>query len=862
MAGKSKQTSTDLKRYIVPLKELRWKCPSECFKFSTTQDAKPLDGILGQKRALEAIDIGLNMNSPGYNIFVAGHTGTGRNSTVKTVLSKMDKSGYEPKDIVCVNNFKEPSSPRILKLPKSYGNALKKEMKELVSDLKKMIPSALDAQDYKEKRDSIVEEYREKQKELFRRLENTIRAESFAMVQVQMGPFTRPMILPLIENQPVQFEQLENLAASGNFPSETLNKLKEKHQTLRSTMEETMKQVRIIERELRETLSKLDQDRVEEIVVTLISEIKSILKCEPIENYLNEVKSDIVQNLDRFKEKDETSPPIPMIPGMPPQTEDDRFVDYEVNVLVDNTNTEGRPVIFETTPNYKNLFGTIEKTINRTGQWITDFTKIRSGSIVKADGGFLVFNLMDAITEPGVWKTLKRSLKNRQLEIESWDAFYFFQISGMKPEPIDINVKIIVFGEVYLYNLLYSLDEDFQKIFKIRADFDSVMTKDEEMVRRYSSFIHKIVTDENLMHFDRSGVIALVEEGTRRTGTKNKLSARFSQLADLVREATYRAKKKKSKLVSAKHVQEALDYQRLRNNLIEEKIQEAIEEGKILISAEGKSIGQVNGLAVYQVGEYAFGKPSRITAQTSMGRAGIVNIERESKLSGKIHDKGVFILSGYLRGRYAQDKPISISASITFEQNYGGVEGDSASSTELYTLLSDLARVPLKQEIAVTGSVNQKGEIQPIGGVNEKIEGFFDVCKAKGLNGRQGVLIPVQNVMDLMLNEEVVDACKKKQFTIYQVSTIDEGLEVLSDVPSGKRGKDGKFPEGTFNYLVDKRLYDLAIGFKDFGKEDNNNEGKQSKTKAKPEEPPKPEKKSVKKIQAASRSKRRAASKK
>jgi ATP-dependent Lon protease len=442
--------------------------------------------------------------------------------------------------------------------------------------------------------------------------------------------------------------------------------------------------------------------------------------------------------------------------------------------------------------------------------------QIKAGSFLRANGGYLVIDARDVLLEPGAWSALKRSLKNERVEIQNYDPFFMFGASALKPEPIDVNVRVILMGDDFLYRLLYNFDDDFKKVFKVKGDFDSVIPKNSEALNHYATFIKKICDDEGLRPFDKTGVAAVVEFGVRQAGRKKKISTKFNHIADIVREANYWAKKEKSQYVAEAHVDKAIEKGIDRLSLIEDKIQEMIEEGTIMIDTEGMVKGQVNGLSVYQLGDYTFGKPSRITASTSMGKSGIINIEREADLSGPTHNKGVLILSGYLREKYAQDKPLTLSASICFEQSYSGVEGDSASSTEVYALLSSLSELPLRQDIAVTGSVNQRGEIQPIGGVNHKIEGFYDVCRAKGLTGSQGVMIPHQNVEDLMLRKDVVKAIEEKKFHIYPVKTIDQGVEILVGVRAGERKKDGTYEQGSVNYLADKKLKDLAYQMRDF----------------------------------------------
>jgi lon-related putative ATP-dependent protease len=548
----------------------------------------------------------------------------------------------------------------------------------------------------------------------------------------------------------------------------------------------------------------------------MIKDIKGKYDHEKLQPYLEEVEESLVENLDRFKPAKEKTPDIPF-PGFPMLKTDDEFWEYRVNVVVDNSETKTVPIVVETNPTYKNLFGTIERVADRSGVWRTDFTKIKAGSYLKANGGYLVVNALELLMEPGSWQALKRTLKYGKVEIGAYDPFYLLGTSGMKPEPIEIKVDVVMIGTSYLYHLLYHLDDDFRKIFKVKADFDSVMPKDEHNIYQYACFIKRICEEDKLLSFDKSGVAGVVEFGVRVAGSQKKLSTRFTVIADLIREASYWASNAGSKTVKEEHVDKAIQEWTYRVGLVEDKIQEMIEDGTIMIDSQGKVVGQINGLSVYDMGEYAFGKPTRITARTSMGRAGVINIEREADLSGRTHNKGVLILGGYLRGKYAQDKPMTMSVSIAFEQSYSGVEGDSASSTEVYAILSALSGLPLRQDIAVTGSINQKGEIQPIGGVNEKIEGFYHVCKAQGLIGTQGVIIPHQNVKDLMLKNEVVDAVREGKFHIYPVKTVDQGIEILTGIKAGERKEDGKFPEGSVNHLVDKQLKEYAENLKSFG---------------------------------------------
>jgi lon-related putative ATP-dependent protease len=813
----------------VPIEKLRWRCDPSLLPVGTTDAIEPCQEIIGQDRALEAIRVGLDIESIGYNIFVTGLTGTGRFTTIKCVLEEMEVKGKIPNDLCYVNNFKNPDMPHMLILPAGQGNAIKKEMENLVESLKKKIPLIFENETYLNKKKEVVERYRNKQAELFREFEKKVNKEGFTLVQIQMGPYSRPGIFPLVEGNPVNIEQLDAMVEEGKFKKEDLERMKAKQTELVNELETIFKETRKSEKEIKEELTALDNEVISPVVKDSISDIKEHFDHEKVRHYLDEVQEDILANLHRFREKEET--PASPIPGLVFQTPADSFTEYSVNVLVDNSETKGAPIIVETTPNYRNLFGTIERVVDRSGVWKTDFTHIKAGSFLRANGGYLIFNALEALVEPGVWPAMKRTLKNQVMEVQTFDPFYLFATSALKPEPIECTTKIIMIGDSYIYHLLFSMDDDFKKIFKIRADFDSVTNKDSEKIRQYLAFIRKICDDEKLRPFDQSGMAAVVEHGVRLAGRQKKLSTRFHLIADLLREANYWAMKDGSEVVKDSHVDKAIERKVYRMNLVEEKIQEMIDEGTILIDSDGRVTGQVNGLSVYNLGDYMFGKPSRITVKTSMGKGGIINIEREAEMSGPTHNKGVYILAGYLRGKYAQDKPITMTASICFEQSYGGVDGDSASSTEIYGMLSSLSELPLRQDIAVTGSVNQKGEIQPIGGVNEKIEGFFSVCKAKGLTGKQGVMIPHLNIEDLMLRKEVVEAVREGKFRIYPVRTIDQGIEILTGVEAGEKLEDGKFKEGTVNALVDKKLIELGTKIREF--EGNGGEGAKEEKKKK-----------------------------
>jgi lon-related putative ATP-dependent protease len=803
----------------LPPDKLAWKLDPEKIPFDSSDNCEACEGIIGQERALKAIQTGLDIASLGYNIFVTGMVGTGRSTTIQKLLEKMRNQEETPDDILYVNNFKNPDEPTLLTLPAGKGKHFKEAMEHLIGMLKSNIPELLKSKYYTEKRDEIVESQQKIQKEILKDFEEEVAKEGFSVIQVQMGMFVRPDLIPVIEGKPTPFNQLEALVREGKFPKEKLEELKNKYDELTGKLEEVFERLKESEERTRRMLKDWDEESITPIITGSISGIRSQFDAEKIQEYLADVEKTLIKNIDLFK-----------IPSKETKEKEiiDPFLEYRVNLLIDNSDLKGTPVVMETNPNYLNVFGSIEATLNRSGVWQQDFTKIKAGSLLKASGGYLVMNALDALVEYGVWPTLKRTLKYQTLEIQNLASLYLISTSRLKPEPIQIDVKVVLIGDAYIYNLLYYLDADFKKIFKIKSEFDSETQKNDKTILEYARFIKKICDEDKLYPFDKDGMAALMEYGTRLAGKQKKISTRFHILADVIREASYWAKKGKNKHVGRKHVQQAIEERFERVSLIEDKIQEMIEEGTIMIDTEGSVIGQVNGLSVYAMGEFSFGKPTRITASTAVGRAGVINIEREADLSGRTHNKGVLILGGYLRGKYAQNKPFSLSASLAFEQSYGGVDGDSASSTEVYAILSSLSKLPLRQDIAVTGSLNQKGDIQPIGGVNEKIEGFFDVCKSKGLTGSQGVIIPAQNVPNLMLREDVIDAVAKKKFHIYPLRTIDEGIAILTGVEAGKIQKDGTFPEGTVNYLVDLELQRLAKSWKTYaspGDKDKNKEG-------------------------------------
>ncbi len=792
---------------------LRWTLDPSTLPFETTAELEPLDEILGQERGVGALHFGIGIRRPGYNIFVTGAPGSGRMDAVRNVLSKAAGGGNTPGDLCYLNNFKNPEAPILIRLLPGQGAKLKKDMQSLVEELKKEVPKLFESPEYLARKNEINEAYEKKTSSFFINLEKRVKEAGFALVTFQGRQGQPPEVMPIVDGEPTPVLKLEQMVEKGRFPKDEFERIKVKHIEIKTEIDSIFLQIRALQKEIQEKNRQADKIMFSNLAADLITPLKGDFACEKLDQYLQHMIDDMVDNIAIFFGHEQPQGGA-MSMGNP-------FEQYSVNVLVDNSEQVGPPVIIEEYPTYRNLFGGIERIVDRSGVWRTDFSKIKAGSFIRANGGYLVLNLLDAIMEPGVWQSLKRALKSRRMEIQTYDPFYLFTTSAMKPEPIEMDIKVIVLSDPYVYHLLQYYDEDVPKIFKVRADFDSTMDRTQDAVAQFARFVRTQCQENGLRPFDRSAVAALVEEAVRMGGRQEKMAATFPKLADLLMEADYFAGQNGRNVILGEDVLQGIETRIHRSSLMEEKIQDMIDRGSIMIDTDGVKVGQINGLAVYSLGEMMFGKPSRITATTSMGKAGIINIEREADLSGSVHNKGVLILSGYLRKMFAQDKPLAVSASIAFEQSYSGVDGDSASSTEMYALLSSLSGVPIKQGIAVTGSVNQNGEIQAIGGVNHKIEGFFTCCKARGLTGEQGVLIPEANVPDLMLKSEVVEAVRAGTFHIWSVSTIEQGIEILTGKQAGPPEKDGGYPEGSIYALADARLKDLAQGMVNFGKDEN-----------------------------------------
>jgi lon-related putative ATP-dependent protease len=787
-----------------------------------------LQEFIGQDRAIKAIELGLAVDKPGYNVFVTGLTGTGKTSLIRAYLQKLvasrltEGADYHPKDWCYLYNFSAPDRPRVVSLPQGGGKVLREQMEELLKRLQAQITRAFAGEEYSNQRKQLLEAGEERHRKLLQALEEEAKQEGFLLQVSAMGM----MVIPMVDGRP--YSQEEYLALEEGQRKE----IEARRNDFMKRAGETLEKLQSVSKDTADSIKELDEKVAQAAIARPFRELLQKYKELPeVVNYLEEARAYVLKNLDFFRKQGETPPPLPAMADAQAFHNVPVPSTFQVNVFVDNSNTQGPPIVIESNPNYGNMFGKIERRFFM-GAYITDHTMLKAGAMSLANGGYLVVNARDVLINPGVWEGLKRAIKNKEVRVEDpMEQFGFVAPHGLKPAPIPTEVKVIMIGDAYIYHLLSIYDEDFWEIFKVKADFDFQIDKTPANIDAYCAFISSYCEAERLRHLDRSGVARVVEYGARLVGDQEKLSARFGLLKDILIEADYWARKNNHEVITAEHVEKALEEKLYRSNLVEQRIRELIARGTLMVDVEGEVVGQVNGLSVYDLGDISFGKPSRITAKTFMGRAGIINIEREAQLSGRTHDKGVLILSGYLGWKYAQDKPLSLSASLCFEQSYEGIEGDSASSTELYAILSSIAEVPLKQGIAVTGSVNQKGEIQPIGGVNQKIEGFFQVCQAKGLTGEQGVMIPYQNVKHLMLREEVVQAVREGKFHIYAVRTIDEGLELLTGKKAGQRRRDGTFPKGTVNYLVDQRLRRLAEGMKSFQAGTNERKGRNNKGK-------------------------------
>lgn len=782
--------------YGLKPEQLTSPCNMEDLLFETTKDLKPLKGIIGQKRGVEALTFGLKIKKRGYNIYVAGISGTGRSSYTNSITEEFAKDLPVPYDWVYVFNFKNKDCPKALCLEPGVGKSFKWDIESLIERLKIIIPETFTGMEYEAKKNEIFKVFHQRKSEIIQELNEASTQLGFVFSPTENGFIS----IPLKDGKPMSQQEYESL------PNEQMEEIMDKSSKLNMETFEIMNKLRISDDEFRGKIKQLDQHVIYDIVNFDINKLyKKYGNRKSTVDYINDLENDIMENIDRFKKNDILDKTL-SLQEIPINIEESFLNRYRVNLFVDNSELSHAPIINESNPIFNNLIGTIEYK-NQMGTLRTDFTQIKPGALHLANGGFLIIQMKEILNNTISWETLKRALKTEEINIENLSRQMGLTVtSTLKPEPIPLDIKIILIGDSYTYSTLYNYDDDFRKSFKVMADFDVEMSKDAGNVYKMAEFIASHCEKNELRHFDKLAVARIVEYSSRLADHQEKLSSKFNKIVEILYEADLWASEDKAGIVSERHIQKAISEKIYRSNKYEEKLKEMFLDGSFLMDFKGSEIGQINGLAVMGTGEYSFGKPSRITASTYCGEEGIINIEREAKQSGNMHDKGVLILSGYLGQKYATFKPMGLTVSIGFEQNYSMIDGDSASSTELYAILSSIAEVPIKQYIAVTGSVNQKGMVQPIGGVNEKIEGFFELCKLSGLTGKQGVMIPKQNIKNLMLKSEVIDAVKSGDFHIYAIGHIDEGIKILTGIEAGIANSKGEYQDGTINYLIMKKL--------------------------------------------------------
>jgi lon-related putative ATP-dependent protease len=791
----------------VSKKELYHCCEPKELPFKTTDDISPLTETIGQKRALSALDFGLSIDSHGFNIYILGESGTGKVTTIKKIVEEKSKKEPVPNDWCYVYNFKNPDAPKAITLPPGKGTDFQKDMDELITTLREEIPKIFDSKEYEKQRTKILSDFQKKQKDYFTGLEEEAKQKDFALRKTVSGL----VLLPVKKSgETLSEEEYEDLEPEVKKKVEAIGK------ELQDKLDDAIRKVREEEKKIKDMMKQLERQATLYSVGHRIEELKGKYEDDTVlSEYLEEVKEDILEHLDDFKPQEEQAPALPF---MKPSKSEPSFNKYAINVFVNNRYSHGAPVVIESNPTYYNLFGRVEHKL-QYGVAMTDFTMIKAGALQQAKGGYLVLDALELLKNIFAYDSLKRTIKDQEIRIEDvWEQYRLVSTVTLRPQPIPFDVKIILVGNPRLYYLLYSLDEEYRELFKVKADYENRMDRNKENMLKYASFVKTKCNERGLQPFDSGAVAKVVEYGSRLAEHQKKLSAKFSEVADLLREADHWARYNKNSVVKAKDVEKALEEKTYRVNKVEKKILEATEEGTILIDTEGAVVGQINGLSVIDLGDYRFGTPSRITAKTYPGRKGIVNIERETKMSGRIHEKAILILTAYLGEKYAVKRSLSLTASLTFEQLYGGVEGDSATCAEVYALLSSISGVPIKQTFAITGSMNQHGEVQPIGGVNEKIEGFYEVCKLSGLKGQHGVIIPRRNLIHLMLRGDVVDAVIKKKLNIYAIDNIEDGIEILTGMKPGKMKADGSYPKNTKDSG-------------DNGDDDNNDKKKKKSTK-------------------------------
>lgn len=814
------QTFTPNKAVKLENNEVRLKIDENIFKFKSTSEVKPLNKVIGQPRALEALRLGAQLNARGYNIFVTGLSGTGRMSAVKQMLEELNLDSECPitYDYLYVNNFKEPQKPLLIKLIRGNGVAFRTTIENSIELIRQRLPKLFEEEPHISNRKKFINSFQSQQTDLISEFDEKIIPLGYIRGQIENEEGVLiPDIFRVYEDKPITIDELEQLHAKGTLTKNDLIEIKTKLGELRNEFIDVSKKSMKLLMDFKIELANNDKTTAITLVQSILEAIREKFNYDDVKHYLNEIQNYILNNLNMFLVNSETLPSISNVENE--VSSKDFFNQFKVNLLIDNANTECAPIIIEKAPTYSNLFGTFERVFDQRGFWRTDFTMIKAGSILQADKGFLIVSAEDLFSDPNVWYALKRVLLYNVLELQPIDSVFQVSQSHLKPEEIKVNIKCIIIGGETLYKILYQNEKGFKKIFKINAQFDYETELNEQIIENYTQFISKLCTEENLPHCSPDGVSSIIEWAIEHSGNRKRITLKFSDVADLIRESAFYVKRgKNNNLIDAEDVQKAIYWQKHRNDMIDDKIKYQIESGIILIDTDGKRIGQINGLTVMDTGLVSFGKPSRITANLSLGKKGIINIEREVDMSGNLHNKGVLILTSFLQNKYAKLFPLAFNAYIAFEQNYGGVDGDSATAAEIILLLSILSNLPINQEIAITGSVNQKGDIQPIGGVNEKVTGFYEICKSRGFTGSQGVLIPIQNKDDLMLNNEIIESISNREFNIFTMSNIADATNLLLGMDLGDVDDNGVATKGTISEIIMEKL----IHYKKLSKDKTN----------------------------------------
>ena len=795
MERKLKQAPSSARHRLKPA-QLRRRVAPKDIPFRSTAELAPLEGTVGQPRALAAIEFGLAIETAGFNLYVAGRPGSGRGQAVRDELARLSRGKPAPDDWVYVNNFANPERPRALRLPTGSGPAFAADLSELIAAAVREIPRVFDSEDVATRRADGLAELAARRDAGGERLATFARERSFALELTPSGVAS----VPIVEGQPLSREEFAKLSP------ETQREIEEHGEQVQEAAAVYMRELRVVEKEAAERTRVLDREIATFVLGPHLAELEERYSDLPeVLDHLAQVRTALLDNLDDFRDR-ESAPTPPLLPFL--QAAGPDLSRYGANVFVTNGSCDCAPIVVEGNPSFANLIGRVEYR-NAMGSMVTDFREIKAGALQRANGGFLVLEAADVLAHPFSWAALKRALRTREVRIENLaEEVSPLPVATLRPEPVPLDLKVVLVCTHQLFQLLHQLDEDFPELFKVKAEFAPDMAWDEQSYASYGGAIARWVRDNGLRHFDRGAVARVIEHGGTLVEDQRKLSTRLLEISDLVAEASFWAGREGRDIVTAADVEHAGRERRRRSALVEERLQAMIDDGTIAIATTGERVGQVNGLAVLDTCDHSFGKPSRITARVALGHGSIVSIEREIELSGPIHSKGILTLTGYLAGTYAQEFPLALQATLTFEQAYDGIDGDSASSTELYALLSALADVPIRQGIAVTGSVNQLGEVQAVGGVTRKVTGYFQTCKARGLTGEQGVIVPHTNVANLLLDDEIVEAARQGLFSVWSVRTIDEGIEILTGVAAGKRRGDGSWQEGSIHRLVEDRLRD------------------------------------------------------